>query len=92
VSVQHRCTVCAKRTIGPEIILEGLDGTTRCRGSRGGSIHLVWGVLILMQDRCTVCVERTTGSEIVLDTPDGSPRWHWSCVLIHLETVSFSAR
>jgi hypothetical protein len=29
VSVQNRCTVCAKRTIGLEIILEEADGTPR---------------------------------------------------------------
>jgi hypothetical protein len=29
VSVQDRCTVCAKRTIGLEIILEEADGTPR---------------------------------------------------------------
>jgi hypothetical protein len=29
VSVQDRCTVCAKRTIGTEIILDALDGTPR---------------------------------------------------------------
>jgi hypothetical protein len=29
VSVQDRGTVCAKRTIGSEIILDALDGTTR---------------------------------------------------------------
>ena len=28
VSVQDRCTVCAKRTIGSEIILDAPDGTT----------------------------------------------------------------
>jgi hypothetical protein len=27
VSEQDRCMVCAKRTIGPEIILDKLDGT-----------------------------------------------------------------
>jgi uncharacterized membrane protein len=27
VSVQHRCTVCAKRTIGSEIIFDAPDGT-----------------------------------------------------------------
>jgi hypothetical protein len=26
---QDRCTVCAKRTVGLEIILDALDGTTR---------------------------------------------------------------
>jgi hypothetical protein len=29
VSVQDRCTVCAKRTIGLEIIFEEADGTPR---------------------------------------------------------------
>ena len=29
VSVQDRCTVCAKRTIGSEIILDAIDGTPR---------------------------------------------------------------
>ena len=26
---QDRCTVCARRTIGSEIVLDALDGTTR---------------------------------------------------------------
>jgi hypothetical protein len=31
VSVQDRCTVCAERTIGSEIVLDTPDGTaTRC--------------------------------------------------------------
>ena len=30
VSVQDRCTVCAKRTIGSEIILGAPDHTHRC--------------------------------------------------------------
>ena len=29
VSTQDRCTVCAKRTIGSEIYLDGPDGTPR---------------------------------------------------------------
>jgi hypothetical protein len=29
VSVQDRCMVCARRTIGSKIILDALDGTTR---------------------------------------------------------------
>ena len=29
VSMQDRCTICAKRTRGSEIILDALDGTTR---------------------------------------------------------------
>jgi hypothetical protein len=30
VSVQDRCTVCAKYTVGSEIILDTLDNTPRC--------------------------------------------------------------
>jgi hypothetical protein len=33
VSVQDRCIVYDKRTIGLEIVLDGSDGTPRCRGS-----------------------------------------------------------
>jgi hypothetical protein len=33
VSVQDRCTVCAKHTAGLEIVLDAPDGTPRCRGS-----------------------------------------------------------
>jgi hypothetical protein len=29
VSVQHRCTVCAKRTIGSKIVLDAPDDTPR---------------------------------------------------------------
>jgi hypothetical protein len=29
ILIQDRCTVCAKRTVGLEIILDALDGTTR---------------------------------------------------------------
>ena len=32
VSVQDRCTVCAKRTIGSETILDAPDRTPRCVG------------------------------------------------------------
>ena len=32
VSVQDRCTICAKHTIGSEIVLDALGGTPRCRG------------------------------------------------------------
>ena len=29
ILMQDRCTVCVERTIGSEIILDALDGTTR---------------------------------------------------------------
>jgi hypothetical protein len=59
VSVQYRCIVCAKRTIGSEIILDAPNGTPRWRASSESFIHLEIG-LILMQDRCSVCVKHTT--------------------------------
>ena len=37
VSVQDRCMVCAKCTIGSEIILDAPDGTPKCRGSSESS-------------------------------------------------------
>jgi hypothetical protein len=72
VSVQDRCTVCAKCTICSEIILDTLVGTPRSSGSRE-SLARSGIVLILMQDRCTVCAECTIGSEIVSDAPNGTP-------------------
>jgi len=42
VSVQDRCTVCAKRTIGSEIILDAPFGTPRWRGSRESLFRSVW--------------------------------------------------
>ena len=39
---QDRCTVCVKRTIGLEIILDAPDGTPRRRGSGGISFLSVW--------------------------------------------------
>jgi hypothetical protein len=72
VLVQDRCIVCAKHTIGLEIVLDAPDGTPRWRGSSESLVYLEI-VLILMQDRCTICVEHTIGSENILDTPDGTP-------------------
>ena len=73
VFVQDSCTVCAKRTIGLDIIfnapmvLLGDDAQVEARFSQcGESANL--------QDRCTVCAERTIGSEIILVAPDGTPR------------------
>jgi hypothetical protein len=42
VSMQDRCMVCAKHTMGLEIILDTLDGTPIGRGSSGMSIQSVW--------------------------------------------------
>ena len=35
VLVQDRCTVCAKRTTGSDIVLDAPEGTTRCCGPSG---------------------------------------------------------
>jgi hypothetical protein len=40
VSAQSRCTVCAKRTIGSEIVLDTPDDTLRSRGSSESSVCL----------------------------------------------------
>jgi hypothetical protein len=75
VSVQYRCTVWAKHTIGSETIFDPRKWyslVTRLKWK------LVWVrleiVLILTQDRCMVCAEHSIGSVIVLDAPNGTPR------------------
>ena len=37
-----KCTVCAERTIGSEIVLDAPDGTHRWRGSSGCSFRSIW--------------------------------------------------
>jgi hypothetical protein len=74
VSVQDRCIVSTKRSIGIE---------NRFGRRRWDSLvtRLKWKlglvrleiVPLLMHDWCTVCVKRTIGSEIVLEAPDGTP-------------------
>ena len=74
VSMQDRCMVCAKRTIGSETILDApmvLLGDEAQVQAVSACLEIV---LVLMQDRCTVCAERTIGSEIILDAPDGTSR------------------
>ena len=74
MSVQDRCMVCAKRTIGSETVLDApmvLLGDEAQVEAPSVCLEIV---LMLTQDRCTVCVERTIDSEIVLDAPDGTPR------------------
>ena len=80
MSVQVRSMVCARCTIGSEIVLNAPDRTTRLQRLKWKlGLLLSDIVLILTQDRCTVCVERTIGSEIILDTLDGTPRCSESC-------------
>ena len=42
VSVQDRCIVCARCTIGLQIVLDAPDGTTRLRGSSGSLLQSIW--------------------------------------------------
>ena len=73
MSVQDRCTICAKHNIGSEIILDAPDGTPRRRGSSERSVHLET-VLVSVQDRRMVYAKRTIELEIILDAPNGTPR------------------
>jgi hypothetical protein len=40
--VHDWCTVCTKRTVGSEIVLDAPDGTPGWRGSNGSSFRSVW--------------------------------------------------
>ena len=74
VSVQDRCMVCTKRTIGLEIILDApmvLLGDEAQVEARLARLEIV---VIWTQNWCMVCAEHTIGSEIILDAPDGTPR------------------
>ena len=42
ILMQDRCTVCAERTKGSEIILDVANGTPRLRGSCGMSFWSIW--------------------------------------------------
>jgi hypothetical protein len=54
VSEQDRCTVCAKCTIGSEIILDAPNGTPSKEAQVEAHLVHLEIVLILMQDRCIV--------------------------------------
>ena len=72
MSVQDRCTVCAKHTIGSEIVLDVPDCTHRLKWKLVSVLLEI--ALILTQDRCMVCAVHTIGLEVILDPPDGTPR------------------
>jgi hypothetical protein len=79
LSVQHRCTVCAKRTIGSEIVLVTPVVLLVDEAQVDARLVCLEIVLILMQYRSTVSTERSIGSEITLDPPSGTPRSRRSC-------------
>jgi hypothetical protein len=75
VSVQDRCMVCAKCTIG----LRNHFGCTRWNSKvtwvmQNLVLVCLEIVLVSLQVRCMVCAKHTVGSEIILDAPDGTPR------------------
>ena len=74
MSVQDRCMVCAKRTIGSEIVLDAPMVLLRDEAHLEARFGPVGDSASLDIDRCTVCAERTIGSEIVLDASDGTSR------------------
>jgi hypothetical protein len=73
MSVQDRCVVCAKSTIGkksfwmhPTVLLANKAQAEPHFDPFGDSANLE-------QDRCTVCAEHIIGSKNVLDAPVGTP-------------------
>ena len=75
ILMRDRCTVCAKFTIGLEIVLDAPDGTPRWQGTSGSSFSVRLDIVLIMtQDWCMVCAERTIHSEIDLDANNGTPR------------------
>ena len=74
MSVQDRCMVCTKHTIGPEIIL---DAPMVLIGDEA-HVHARFGLFrdsTSLDARYVRGLRRTyIGSEIVLDAPDGSSR------------------
>ena len=74
MSVQDRCVVCTRHTIGSEIVLDALHCTLGDKAQVEARFGLSDIELMLRQDRCKVCVERTIRSEIILDSHDGTPR------------------
>jgi hypothetical protein len=63
VSVEDRCTVCAKHTIGLEIVLDTPDSAPMWRSSSGCLIQFIWYNANLDATRCKDCAEHTTSSE-----------------------------
>ena len=72
-SVQDRCMVCARRTIGSETVLDAPMVLLRDEAHVHACFGLFRDSTSLEARRCTVCAERTIGSKIVLDAPDGTP-------------------
>ena len=74
ILAQDRCMVCAKHTIGLDIIFNALMVLIGARLKWKRLSVRLDKVRILTQDRGAVCTKRTIGSEIILDALDGTPR------------------
>jgi hypothetical protein len=74
VLVQERCTVCSKRTISLEIVLDAPNGPPSFEAQVEAHFSPFGIVLILMQDSCMVWAKRSMPSETILDAPKGTPR------------------
>jgi hypothetical protein len=81
VSEQDRCTVCAKYTIGLEIVLDAPVGTSMYE-VQGEARFIPFGDSVNHDVRCRVCTKCTMGSKIVLDAPDGTSRRRGSCGIL----------
>jgi hypothetical protein len=75
ILTQDRCTVCAKSTIGSEIVFGRTRWNSKVTWVMWNLVlmHLV-KVLVSVQDRRTVCTKHNIGSEIILDALDDTPR------------------
>ena len=67
--MQVRRTVCAKRTIGSEIIFTHPMVLLGDEAQVEAHFGPFW-----THDWCMLYAERTIGSEIILDAPDDTPR------------------
>ena len=74
LSVQDRCMVCAKHTIGSATILDAPMVVPGDEAQVEARFGLFRDSANLDTDRCMVCAEHTIGLEIILDAPDGTPR------------------
>ena len=73
MSVQGICVVCAKCTIGSEIIWTHSMVLVGNKAQVELILVRLEVVRILTQDSCMVCAKRTLGSEIISDALDGIP-------------------
>ena len=74
ILTQDRCTVCTKRTIGSEIILDAPNVHLSDEAQLVAHFSPFGDSVNLMQDRSTICTVCTIGLTIILDAPDGTPR------------------